>query len=83
LADLDGFTPEEVRIKTIDFVCNGGQVKQKAESDPQWMHFRFKYEIILPPGPGFPRGIYVKVILIDDDPDDPAVQFVSAHRNGV
>lgn len=27
----------------------------------------------------FPKGYFVKVALVDDDPDEPMVQIVSAH----
>ena len=67
---------------TIDFVCEGGLVTQKEETQEEWQHYPFKYEIILPADECL-RGVYVKVILVDDDQDEPAVLFVSAHKQGV
>jgi hypothetical protein len=33
--------------------------------------------------PGVPPGVFVKIRLIDEDPEDPAVLLVSPHRQGV
>jgi hypothetical protein len=30
--------------------------------------------------PGLPRGLFIEVKLLDDDPEEPCVQIVSAHR---
>jgi len=83
LADLDGFTPDEVRRKLIDFVNAGGRVKQSKETREEFAAiYRFKYIVILP-SDGFARGVFVEFVLIDDDPGGPVVHIVSAHRNGV
>jgi len=82
LADLVGFTPEEIREKSIDFVNAGGLVRQCKEDREEWLEFGFSYRIVLP-APSFPRGVFVEFALNDGDPDDPAVLIVSAHRQGV
>ncbi len=82
LADLDGLTPEAVRIMSIDFVCDGGKITQSKETRKEWLDRPFKYEIILPLD-GFPSGVYVEVKINDEDPKNPSVHIVSAHRNGV
>jgi len=82
LADLDGLTPEAVRIMSIDFVNDGGKIKQSKETDELWLDLPYKYEIILRLE-GFPSGVYVKFKLSDDDPKNPSVHVVGAHRNGV
>jgi hypothetical protein len=83
LADLDGYTPEQLRRKSVDFVKGGGRVKQSPETREEYVaHYRFKYIVILP-CEAFPKGIFVEVVLIDADPEGPVVHIVSAHRNGV
>ncbi len=82
LAELDGLTPEAVRIMAIDFVDGGGVIKQSPETRLEWSEFRFKYDVKLNV-PGFPSGVYVELRLIDSDPDAPVVQVVSAHKRGV
>ncbi len=81
-ADLDGLTPEALREMAIEFVVNGGELRQKREDRREHLHYQFTYRIVMP-CPGFPRGIFVEFVLHDDDPDDPAVLIVSAHRQGV
>lgn len=41
--------------------------------------FRFYYKVILPL-PELPFGLFVELVLADDDHDDPAVVIVSAHE---
>jgi putative zinc finger/helix-turn-helix YgiT family protein len=81
LADLDGFTPDEIRRKSVDFVNNGGQIRQSGETREEYAaDYRFKYIVILPCD-DFPRGVFVEFVLVDDDPEGPVVHIVSAHRN--
>jgi hypothetical protein len=82
LAELDGLTPEAVRIMAIDFVNCGGVVNQNRETRLEWSEFPFKYDVKLNV-PGFPSGVYVELRLIDLDPDAPVVHIVSAHKRGV
>lgn len=82
LADLNGLTPEAVRTRAIDFVTDGGHIAQQIESRKEYLDFRFYYKITLPAA-GFPQGVFVEFRLIDDDPDNPSVLIVSAHKRGV
>jgi hypothetical protein len=82
LADLGGLTPEAVREMSIDFVNGGGSVVQHKENRSEWLDWRFSYRVVLPVS-GFPGGVFVEFALNDDDPDDPAILIVSAHKQGV
>jgi hypothetical protein len=81
-ADLDGLTPEELRELAIEFVVNGGELRQKREDRREHLDYEYTYRIVMP-CPGLPTGIFVEFALHDDDPVDPAVLIVSAHRQGV
>jgi hypothetical protein len=81
LADLDGFTPEAIRDMSIAHVRDGGAVSQHRITAVE-RDYRFYYKVILPCD-AFPRGIFVKFRLVDDDPVNPAVHIVNAHRQGV
>ncbi len=81
-ADLQGLTPDAIRAMAIEFVRAGGTVIQRLEVRPEWIDFRFSYRIVMPVV-GFVNGIFVEFALNDDDPDDPAILIVSAHKQGV
>ncbi|MGC8639831.1 MAG: hypothetical protein ACP5XB_08160 [Isosphaeraceae bacterium] len=81
-ADLGGLTPKAIRRMTIDFVRDGGRIDQRVEERENHLDFAFYYRVIVP-AEGFPRGIFVELRLVDDDPGAPVVHIVSAHRQGV
>ena len=66
----------------MDFVHGGGSITQHQERRENHPDFKFHYKITLPVA-GFPRGVFVELRLIDEDPDNPAVLIVGAHRQGV
>jgi hypothetical protein len=76
---LRGLTPEYVKRRLHDFVAKeGGQIDQRREDRESWRDLRrFWYRAIIPEE-GFPRGIFVEIILIDDD-DCPVVALINAH----
>jgi hypothetical protein len=76
-----GLTPEAVREMVIDFVQGGGSISQQKETRENHPDFRFYYKIILTVA-GLPRGVFVEMRLIDEDPNNPAVLIVGAHRQG-
>src|SRR5262249_10569549 len=78
---LSGLTPEGVRDELIDFVGNGGDVLQVTETRAERNDRPFYYKVILPVH-GLRRGLFVEMILIDDDPDVPSVEIVSCHEQG-
>jgi hypothetical protein len=82
LADLDGITPEIVRRMSIQSVHDGLRIIQSRETRDNWSDYRFKYFILIPIA-GASWRVYVEFRLTDDDPGDPAIRIVSAHRAGV
>ena len=75
-ADLNGLTPKAIRQMTIDFVQDGGHIDQRVETRENHLDFAFYYRVILL-AEGFPRGIFVELRLVDDDPEDPVVHLGS------
>ncbi len=76
-----GLTPEGVRDLTIECVSQGGVIEQVNEADPgRERGFHYRVFLILD---GIPGRLYVKMTLFDDDPDNPVVHIVSAHKDGV
>lgn len=76
-----GLTPEGVRDLTIDHVSQGSVIEQVKEVDTgreRSYHYRVFLEL-----DGIPGRVYVKMTLFDDDPDNPVVHIVSAHKEGV
>jgi hypothetical protein len=76
-----GLTPEGVRDLVIEHVIQGGVVEQVKEVDSgreRDFHYRVFLEL-----DGIPGPVYVKMTLFDDDPDNPVVHIVSAHKEGV
>ncbi|WP_169981203.1 hypothetical protein [Tautonia rosea] len=79
LRDLDGFTAKHVKDLLLDYVRNGGTIKQVVEDRPGYCdQYRFYYKAIIPHDE-FRHGIFVEIILVDDDPEVPMVSLVSAH----
>jgi hypothetical protein len=81
--DLGGLTPSGIRALLRKFVLDGNSLTVREETraeyleenpdDPYW------YRAIIPI-PGLPRGLFVEVKIVDDDPAEPWVEIVSAHR---
>jgi hypothetical protein len=77
--DCQGLTPEGIRGHLIDFVTNGGVIRQVVEQrEPYRDHRDYYYKAIIPIV-GFPRGLFVEIILSDDDIELPSVEIVNAH----
>src|SRR5438105_3996848 len=80
---MTDFPPARVRALLRDFVLQGNRLTERTEQraeklqddpdDPCW------YRAIIPV-PEFPKGLFVEVRILDDDPQDPWVQIVSAHE---
>jgi hypothetical protein len=81
--ELEGLTPEGIRALIRQFVVDGNTLDARQETraeyleenpdDPYW------YRAIIPV-PALPQGLFVEVRIVDDDPDEPWVEIVSAHR---
>ncbi len=77
---LPGLTPEGIRDLLYDFVANqGGEVIQMQETRPEYNDRPFFYKVIVPVQ-GLRHGLFVEIVLDDDDPDVPAVRIVNAHE---
>ena len=80
---LRNLTPDGIKRATIAFVKGGGQVKQVVENRPEYKgQFDFYYKVILPVEnfpDDFPNGLFIEMVLIDEDPDCPCVALVNAH----
>src|SRR5436309_598915 len=73
-----GLTPEGVRGLLQEFVRKGGQIVQVEEKRKE-RDRPFYYKGIIPIV-GLRHGLFVEVVLVDEDPDYPAVNIVSAHE---
>jgi hypothetical protein len=77
-----GFTPEGIRERLCRFVVDeNGTVAQVKEKRLERMDRRYYYKAIVPV-PELARGLFVELVLIDDDAKAPAVQIVNAHEQG-
>jgi hypothetical protein len=76
---LPGLTPEGIRTLLIDFVAGGGEVRQVEETREEYRHARFYYKVIVPLD-GLRHGLFVEVVLDDDDPKLPSVRIVNTHE---
>jgi hypothetical protein len=77
---LQGLTPEYVKRRLHDFIAKeGGRIEQRKEEREHWRDCRrFWYRAVIPED-GFPHGIFVEIVLVDDDQDCPVVALVNAH----
>lgn len=81
---LQGLTPEGIRTMLRQFVLDGNSLEVRHEQRLEYLEEHpdepFWYRAVLPVS-GFPRGLFVEVRLIDDDPEMPWVEIVSAHQH--
>ena len=75
-------TPEGIRELLLDHVNNqGGEIVQVEERREEHRDHRFYYKAIVPV-PAMRRGLFVEIVLTDEDPEFPAVEIVNAHEQG-
>jgi len=81
--DLVGLTPEGIRALLRQFVQAGGSLTVRQETRAEYLAEHpddpFWYRAVISVA-GLPRGLFVEVRLVDDDPAEPWVEIVSAHR---
>jgi hypothetical protein len=76
-------TPEGIRQLLRQFVLDGHALAIRQETRQEYLAespddpFWYRAIILVP---GLPRGLFVEVKLVDDDPAEPWVEIVSAHR---
>ncbi len=51
---------------------------QVQENGPEWQRLNAYYYKIIIPHKLFPTGLFVELVLIDDDPESPSVWIVNA-----
>ena len=81
LADprMKGYTGAMVRHLVHEHVINGNSLRPRDQDKELWkteQPWWYKAKI---PVDDFPDGLFVEVILLDDDEECPSVQIVSAH----
>lgn len=74
-----GLTPEAITTFLRDYIGRGGQMDRKADPFPEGHSQDYWYRVIVPVEE-FTHGVFVKIILSDDDPEAPAIRIVSVHE---
>lgn len=75
---LSGLTEEGVKALLQEYVAQGGSIDRRMEKrteHPQDFWFR-----VVVPVKQFRHGLFVEIILVDEDPEAPVVQIVSVHE---
>ena len=76
----EGLTPEGIRQLLIEFVVRErGETIQVKETRAEYPDRRFYYKAIVPVA-DFVHGLFIEVVLTDDDADYPSVEIVNAHE---
>lgn len=77
----DGITPEGILREVRQFVRDQGRevVFQVVERREGWREKRDYYKVILPVD-CYKHGLFVEMVLSDDDPEVPCVDLVNAHE---
>lgn len=76
-----GLRPGEITQLLREFVriSDPACVEQKHEEREGWKDRRDYWYRVIVPIDGFPRGLFVELELLDDDPDVPIVALLNAH----
>jgi len=82
--EMEGFTPAGIRQLLRQFVLDGNALDVRSEGFELWRQQRpdhpYWYRAVIPV-PQFARGLFLYVILLDEDEEDePFVQIVHTHR---
>jgi hypothetical protein len=79
----DGLSQRQVKELVRRYLRSGHELKAVPGGEAGYTHFDaevlFQAVIDMQDEDLFPKGYFVKVALIDEDPDEPMVQIVSAH----
>jgi hypothetical protein len=80
---LNAIGPRGIRALVRKFVLDGNLLDARPEKRQEFLKENpdhpYWYRAIIPVD-GFPHGLFVELVLIDHDPDEPWVEIVSAHR---
>jgi hypothetical protein len=81
--DLEGLTPQGIRALLRQFVLAGNSLTTRQETRAEFLEEDpddpFWYRAIFPIS-GVAWELFIEVKLVDDDPEEPWVEIVSAHR---
>src|SRR5947199_4516269 len=69
---LRGWKLKDIKWALIDFVLAGGEIEQVPETRVEYNDRSYYYKAIIPVA-GFPHGLFVEIVLVEDDPDLPGV----------
>lgn len=75
----EGMTPEGIKELLIQHIEQGGGLQQVREKREEYSDHRYYYKAVAAL-PGFVRGLFIEVVLVDGDGDCPAVLIVNAHE---
>ena len=75
---LSLLTVQGITTLLRDYVAQGGVIDRRAERRPEYPQ-DYWYRVIVPVEQ-FTHGLFVELILVDEDPEAPAVQIVSVHE---
>lgn len=74
------FTADGMKQRLCEFVSKQpSSLTQVAEKRPEYQDRQFYYKVILP-ADELSVGLFVEMILVDRDPDDPVVWIVNVHE---
>lgn len=75
---LSGFTVKGLTALLQDHLAQGGSIDRRTEMRSEYPQECW-YRVIVPMTQ-FKHGLFVEIILVDEDPEAPAVQIVSVHE---
>lgn len=75
---LSGLTEEGVESLLQEYIAQGGSIDRRAEKRTEYPQ-DFWYRVIVPMKQ-FKHGLFIEIILVDEDPEAPIVQIVSVHE---
>lgn len=75
---LNGWTLETLKALLRDHVAQGGSIDQRTETREEYPQ-EYWYRVIVPVEQ-FRHGLFVEIILVNEDLEAPAVQIVSVHE---
>jgi hypothetical protein len=75
---LSGWTEEGVTVLLQEYVSQGGSIDRRTEKRSEYPQ-DYWYRVVVPVKQ-FRQGLFVELILVDEDPEAPVVQNVSVHE---
>lgn len=78
---LSGLTEGGVKTLLQEYVAEGGAIDRRTETRSEYPQDSW-YRVVVPVEQ-FRYGLFVEIILVDEDPEAPAVQIVSVHEQRI